>query len=79
MLKFENVIKLKNEGNALFINKKFIPSCQSYAKAIEAMITLEANVGIAECEIQSFSTLKSQLFLNLGIANFNLNEIGGNS
>ena len=75
-MSIQDVVRLKHEGNKLFRQNEFVQACLSYAKAVETMIeieSLELHHHIAE----EFLCLKSQLFLNLGIANFKLNEIEG--
>ena len=77
------LMELKNRANKSFSAGNYINACMEYAKAIERMMEIEAKGSSAHEqtidpeEIDGFNCLKSQLFLNLGIANFNLNEMEG--
>lgn len=75
-MNIQDVLRLKNDGNKLFRQSEFVQACLSYAKAVEAMIEIESSK-LQHHVAEEFFCLKSQLFLNLGIANFKLNEIEG--
>lgn len=81
----ETITTLKTQGNDSFkaglgISSKtnprrqqhFINSCLKYAAALEAVVSAEFNTDDASSDL--FSDLKPNLFLNLAMSNFQLDD-----
>lgn len=83
----ESIVLLKKEGNDFFkaglkettkqspVRKQhFIDACLKYAAALEAIVAVECTSALPQLSIEQFAELKPNLFINLGMTNFQLDD-----
>ena len=77
----DEILIVKNDGNAFYKQglksgdkNCFMQACQKYGKSIEQLLHSEMNLRTRSENIPDLELLKPTLFLNLGMANFQLEE-----
>ena len=73
----ELITSYKLKGNSSFSEGNYVAACKYYANGIEEMMKIESNGDQNVIDDIDFVIFKSQLFLNLALANFQLDEISG--
>jgi hypothetical protein len=69
----EAFLQYKVDGNKSYKMGQFVEACLSYAKAVEGIREYEST-GLNSDRSEPTEELKASLFLNLGMANFNMGE-----
>ena len=73
----ELVMGKKERANDLFSKGKYVDACVLYGNAIESIMELEGYDDDKKPQNDFLNHLKPQLFLNLAISNYRMNEIDG--
>ena len=77
MSEIELITAYKLKGNSSYSEGNYVAACKYYANGIEEIMKIESNGDQSVIDDIDFVIYKSQLFLNLALANFQLDEISG--
>ena len=76
-LDVELITGKKDRANEMFSKGKYIDACVLYANAVENLMEVEGSGDDKYPQNPFLNHLKPQLFLNMAIANYKMNEIDG--